>query len=67
MQTNKLQAFRNLLAEKGIEMTPEEAKEAYRTLKKFIKAARGLSLQDIWDMEAYNKQYADLYKRAKEL
>lgn len=63
----RLEKFRDLLAENGIEMTPEEARDAYRAVKKFIKVAKDLSLKDIWEVERHNKDYAALYMKAKEL
>lgn len=63
----RLDKFRELLAEKGIEMTPEEARCAYKATMKFIKVAKELSLKDIWEVEKHNKDYATLYMKAKEL
>lgn len=59
--------FRNFLAERGTEMTPEEAERAYKALKKFVKRAKKMSMEDIWAVERYNKEYAELYRRAKEI
>ena len=63
----RLEKFRELLAENGIEMTPEEASEAYRATKKFIKVAKELSMKEIWEVERHNKDYAKLYMKAKEI
>lgn len=67
MHKVRLDKFRELLAENGIEMTPEEAKDAYLATKKFIKVAKELSLKDIWEVERHNKDYASLYMKAKEI
>lgn len=66
MPQNKTDAFRNLMAEQGVEMTPEEATKAYKALKKFVRRAKQMSLKDIWEVEKHNKQYAELYMKAKE-
>jgi hypothetical protein len=63
----RLEKFRDLLAENGIEMTPEEAKDAYVATKKFIRVAKGLSLKDIWAVAEQNEDYARLYMKAKEI
>lgn len=55
------------MAERGIEMTPQEAKDAYKALKEFVKVARGLSLADIWAVAEHNEEYAQLYMKAKEI
>jgi len=43
--------FRQLLAEAGIEMMPDQAKSLYMAVKKFKKAARRLSTENLWAME----------------
>lgn len=63
----KIEEFRNVMAERGVEMTPNEAKEAYRALKKFIKVAKGLTVSDIWELEEYNKGFAELYMLARDV
>lgn len=67
MHKIRIDKFRELLAENGIEMTPEEAREAYKTTKRFIKVAKGLSLKDIWAVGEHNEDYATLYMKAKEI
>ena len=67
MRTSKTDAFRNFLAESGVEMTPEESAKAYAALKKFVKRAKKMSLKDIWKVGEHNEEYADLYLKAKEL
>lgn len=73
---NKILKFRNILAEQGIEMTVEEAKDAYSTASKFIKKCKKISLMNIWQIKDINyegisedekKQIIDLYRKAKEL
>lgn len=74
--TDNNRKFRDLLAEKGIEMTPDEAKKAYRMAVKIRKIAKRLSTADLWVMEENELsglskeerlQIADLYRTAKEL
>lgn len=67
MSKDKTDAFRNFLAERGMEMTPEEAKNAYKALKKFVRRAKRMSLKDIWEVAKHNSQYAELYMKAKEV
>lgn len=67
MRQSRTDKFRTLLAENGIEMTPEEAKDAYKATRKFIKVAKELSLKEIWAVEKYSKEYATLYLKAKEV
>jgi hypothetical protein len=67
MRTNKTDAFRNMAANQGIEMTPDEAADAYKALKKFVKRAKKMSLKDIWEVARHNQEYAELYMRAKEV
>lgn len=67
MPSKKAEMFRNFLAERGTEMTPDEAKEVYKSLKSLIKVARGLSLKEIWEIGEHNKDYAELYMKAKEI
>lgn len=73
---DKNRRFRELLAERGIEMTPEEAKKAYSMAMKIRIAAKRLSTQDLWNMEDNESsgisreerlQIADLYRIAKEV
>jgi hypothetical protein len=47
----RIKHFRRLLAEAGIEMMPDQAESAYMAIKKFKKAARRLSTEDLWAME----------------
>lgn len=67
MRTNKMRAFRNLLAESGMEMTPDQAENSYKALKKFVRRAKKMSMEDIWEVEKHNKEYAELYRKAKEI
>lgn len=64
---NKMDAFRNHLAENGIEMTPEDATRTYKALKKFVRVAKRMSTKDIWEVEKHDSQYAELYRKAKEI
>jgi 1,2-phenylacetyl-CoA epoxidase PaaB subunit len=73
---NKIQIFRKILAEQGIEMTIEEAEQAFKNANKFIKRSKKISIMDIWEMQktevenisAEEKdQLINLYKKAKEL
>lgn len=74
--TNKIYMFRKILAEKGIELTPEEAKKAYSMSRKFIKKSKKISMQDLWNMQETNvdglskeeiNDLINLYKCAKDL
>jgi hypothetical protein len=67
MSKGTVEKFRRLLAENGVEMTPEEAGDAYKATRKFIKVAKGLSLKDIWEVAEHNEDYARLYMKAKEI
>lgn len=74
--TNKIYLFRKALAEKGIELTPEEAKNAYAMGRRLIKKSRNMSMQDIWNMQEVEiegmtpeqiNDLINLYKCAKDL
>lgn len=76
MNENKIQAFRMLMAEEGTEMTPKQAKRAYKASKSIVRRSRMMSMIDIWsledlDMEGFSRDermdLVDLYKTAKEL
>lgn len=62
----KIEEFRNAMAEKGVEMTPNEAREAYQALKEFIKVAKSLTVSEIWELGEYNKGFAELYMSARD-
>lgn len=73
---NKIQIFRKLLAEQGIEMTIEEAEKAFENANKFIKRSKKISIMDLWQMQKTQvenisdeerDQLINLYKKAKEL
>ena len=68
--------FRTLLAEQGIELTPDQAKKMYKKSKNLIKRAKQMSPSDIWYIleikaegisDDEKKQIANLYRIAKEL
>jgi hypothetical protein len=72
---NRLKKFRMILAEQGIEMTLQEAKNAYKHLKSFIKKSRNMSIKDIWmleetEVEGFSSEEKNnmirLYQMAKE-
>jgi hypothetical protein len=72
---NKSSKFRELLAEQGIEMTPDQATDAYKMARKIRKIAKKLSTRELWDLEDNESlgitreeriQIADLYRAAKE-
>lgn len=67
MNSSSAARFRNFLAERGTEMTPGEAERAYKALKRFVRRAKKMSMEDIWEIERYSKEYADLYRKAKEI
>lgn len=73
---NKANRFRSVLAEQGIEMTPEQAKEAYRMARGLRRTARRLSMEDFWAMEEDETlgmpreeriQMIELYRAAQEI
>lgn len=73
---NRSHEFRTALAEKGIEMTPEQARKAYRMIRGLKKTAKKLSTIDMWQMEnddslgfskEERKQMVELYRMAKEI
>ena len=63
------------LAEQGIEMTLDEAKNAIKEMKQFIKKSKKMSIKDIWMLEetkikGFSEEEKEsiikLYKVAKE-
>lgn len=73
---NKANKFRATLAQQGIEMTPDQAKEAYRMARCLRSTARRLSMEDFWDMEEDETlgmpreerlQMIELYRVAQEI
>jgi hypothetical protein len=73
---NKILLFRKTMAERGIEITPEEAKDLYKSAKKIIKAAKNMTMEDIMrmsetELEGMSKEDKDklimLYQHAKEI
>lgn len=76
MTRSKVLAFRAVLAESGVEMTPKEAKMAYRASRDIVKKSRSMSMADIWRLRSEKvegisdkekEQMIELYMRAKEL
>lgn len=72
---NKLYHFRRILAENGIEMTPDQAKEVYKMTKDIIKRSKKMSMQQLWELketevEGMTSEQIDeiikLYRCAKE-
>lgn len=72
---NRLKKFRMTLAEQGIEMTLDEAKNAIKEMKQFIKKSKKMSIKDIWMLEetkikGFSEEEKEsiikLYKVAKE-
>lgn len=73
---DKKAEFRNILAEKGIEMTPDQAEKAYELAIRLRKTARRLSTADLWAMEEDDSmgftreeraEMVNLYRIAKEI
>lgn len=73
---NKMVEFRKMLAENGIEMTLQQASDAYLMAKKIIRHSKKMSTKDLWnilDVEAEGiskeekEQIMELYQMAKEL
>lgn len=65
-----------LLAEKGIEMTMEEASNAYSMAEDIINRSKKMSTKDIWDLldvdikgmsSEEKEQIANLYQSARDL
>lgn len=48
---NKIKKFRNIMAEKGVEYTIEEASYYYEKSKDLIKRAKDMSQVDLWNMK----------------
>lgn len=76
MNENRIRAFRMLLAEEGTEMTPKQAKKAYRASRSIVRRSKMMSMMDIWNLEDLEAEgmsreelddLVDLYKTAKEL
>lgn len=73
---NKIQQFRKILAEQCVEMTIEEAKQAYKMAKSIIKRSKKISMMDLWDMKNTNikgmseeekEKLIKIYEEAKQL
>lgn len=71
---NKITKFRNVLAEKGIEMTLEQATKTYKMSNDLIRRSKKMSMKDLWaiqDMDGVSQEEKDqiikLYQHAKEL
>jgi hypothetical protein len=73
---NKLHQFRKTLAENGIEMTPDQAKEFYKMTKDIIRRSKKMSMQHFWKLketkvEGMTPDQIDelikIYKCAKEI
>jgi hypothetical protein len=71
---NKIAKFRNVLAEKGIEMTLEQATKVYKMSNDLIRRSKKMSMKDLWaiqDVEGVSQEEKDqiikLYQHAKEL
>jgi len=70
---NKIQYFRKALAEQGVEMTIQQAQEAFKNAQILIKKAKKISMIDMLRLKT-NKisdeeknQIINLYIKAKEL
>ena len=65
----KIEQFRQLMAEKGIELTPDQATVAYRFAIKVRKEARRLSQKDLWQLELglseEEKKYLEVLEYAR--
>jgi hypothetical protein len=71
---NKTLEFRKILAEMGIETTPEQASRLYKMASRIVKTAKKMPMDQIWkfdDVEGFSeeeiKQIKELYLSAKEL
>jgi len=62
----KQNSFRDMLAEKGIEATPEEAIKLYKATKRFVRQAKKMSMDQVWRIEKEHRDIADLILLAKE-
>ena len=67
MPRSKVEALRNLMAEQGKEMTPDEASAAYKAMRKFVRRAKSTSMEEIWEIARHDQQCAELYMKAKEI
>ena len=76
LREKEILAFREILAETGMEMTPEDAEKAYDASRSIFKASRRMSTMDMWIMEEEDlegvskeerKRLVDLYRSAKEM
>jgi hypothetical protein len=65
----KVEKFRQLMAEKGIELTPDEAAVAYRMAIKVRKRTRKLAQKDLWQLELglseEEKKYLEILYHAR--
>jgi hypothetical protein len=65
----KVEKFRQLMAEKGIELTPDEAAVAYRMAIKVRKRTRKLAQKDLWQLELglskKEKKYLEILYHAR--
>lgn len=70
---NKIQKFRELLAEQGVEMTIEQANEAFKNARNLIKKSKKISMMDLLKIssdeisDSEKDQIINLYIKAKEL
>lgn len=71
---NKIAKFRNVLAEKGIEMTLEQATKVYKMSNDLVRRSKKMSMKDLWaiqEMDGVSQEEKDqiikLYQHAKEL
>lgn len=74
--TTKVNKFRAILAEQGIEMTPDQAERTYKMASKIRKTAKRLSVKDLWEIEENENigmtkeersQIVELYRSAKDI
>jgi len=65
----KVEKFRQLMAEKGIELTPDEAAVAYRLGMKIRNQVRKLAQKDLWQLELglseKEKKYLEILNHAR--
>jgi hypothetical protein len=55
----KLRKFRELMAEKGRELTPREAAADYRAARELRMMAREVSQLDLWKLEEFTENEKD--------
>lgn len=71
---SNVEQFRQLMAEQGKELTPEEAERIYKMARRIIKFGRSMSQMDLYQLEKTSgytteqkKEIIELYQYVREL